>query len=72
MLCYFDTDFYILFSVGDKNLSEEVGQKELVNVEGIICDRLHVDVKYDSEKILNMPGYGIPGKFLSKIGWSMY
>lgn len=66
MLCYFDTDFYILFSINDKNLSEEVGQKELVDVEGIICDRLHVDVKYDSEKILSMPGYGIPGKFLSR------
>jgi hypothetical protein len=43
-----------------------LGQKELVNVEGMICDRLHVDVKYDSEKILSMPGYGIPGKFLSR------
>jgi hypothetical protein len=40
-----------------------VGQKELVNIEGVICDRLHVDVKYDSEKTVNMPGYGIPGKF---------
>jgi hypothetical protein len=64
MLCYFDTDFCILFSVSDKNISEEVGQKELVNVEGMICDRLHVDVKYDSEKTRSMPGYGIPGKFL--------
>jgi hypothetical protein len=66
MRCSFDTDFCILFSVSDKNLSEEVGQKELVDVEGLICDRLHVDVKYDSEKILSMQGYGIPGKFLSR------
>lgn len=66
MLCYFDADFYIIFSVSDKNLSEEVEQKELVNVEGTIYDRLHVDVKYDSEKILSIPGYGIPGKFLSR------
>lgn len=39
-------------------------QKELVSVEGVICDRLHTDVKYDSEKIQNLPGYGIPSKFL--------
>jgi len=39
-----------------------VGQKELVNIEGVICDRLHTDVKYESEKILHMPGYGVPGE----------
>jgi hypothetical protein len=43
-------------------LQEVVGQKELVNVEGVICDRLHTDVKYDSEKVSHVSGYGIPGK----------
>jgi flagellar basal body-associated protein FliL len=53
----------IFCSVSDEILQEEVGQKELVNVEGVICDRLHTDVKYDSEKVPHVSGYGIPGKF---------
>lgn len=54
--------FIILCSVSEKILQEVVGQKELVNVEGVICDRLHTDVKYDSEKVSHVSGYGIPGK----------
>jgi hypothetical protein len=46
-------------------LNEEVGQKELVNIEGVIYDRLHTDVKFDSEKKTpHAEGYGIPGKIM--------
>ncbi|XP_021926084.1 uncharacterized protein LOC110832922 isoform X2 [Zootermopsis nevadensis] len=48
------------YNVSDKILHEEVGQKELINVEGIISYRLHTNVKYDSEKKY-IPGYGVPG-----------
>jgi hypothetical protein len=61
-----DADFRVDFSVNDDKLNEEVGQKELVNIEGVICDRLHIDVKYDSERMVTIPGYGIPGKSLSR------
>jgi hypothetical protein len=62
MLCYCCSVFFVLCSVSDKSLTEEVGHKELVNVEGVICDRLHTDLKYDSEKVSYASGYGIPGK----------
>ena len=61
---YCDTNVYIICSVSDNSLNEEVGQKELVNIEGVICDRLHTDVKYDSEKTPPAEGYGIPGKLM--------
>lgn len=60
VLCCCDTIF-LFCSVSDKILHEEVGQKELINVEGIISYRLHTNVKYDSEKKY-IPGYGVPGK----------
>ena len=61
---YCDTNVYIICSVNDNSLNEEVGQKELVNIEGVICDRLHTDVKYNSEKTPHAEGYGIPGKLM--------
>jgi hypothetical protein len=62
MLCYCCSIFFVLCSVRDKRLSEEVGQEELVNVERVICGRLCTDLKYDSEKVSYMSGYSISGK----------
>jgi hypothetical protein len=64
MVYYCDTNVHIVCSVSDKSLNEEVGQKELVNIEGVISDRLHTDVKYSSEKTSHGEGYGIPGKLM--------
>jgi hypothetical protein len=61
MLFYCCNIFFLLCSVSDKSLTE-VGQKEVVNVEGVICDRLHTDLKYDRDKVSYVSEYGIPGK----------
>ena len=41
---------------------EDLEPRELINIEGVICDRLHINSTFDSEKINNIvPGFGISG-----------
>ncbi|XP_069685375.1 uncharacterized protein [Periplaneta americana] len=47
------------YNVTDRIL-KDVAHMELVDVEGMICDRLHNDVKFNSEKVDHSSGFGVP------------